>query len=183
MIVYTTLLFQPFCTELFYLMKFSVSTLFFLITIAALTLGWLFERTSRLAAEESHLEKRQLQKFANRSIGAAIEAASLVEMLRESPGGQETLVMDSVLVQHVCETWQDHKLISDTLDETHCSGMTSHALAAILLRSLGCKTPEDFHDKYANAVSSEMPYTTNGSSDVGSADFDLYLKKSIEIGW
>jgi len=161
------------------LMKFSVSTTFAIVTIVALIVGWATERSRRLAQAESHVQERQSLKGANRSIGAAIEAMRLAYRLQDASNDQRMLVLDANLISNTLEIWQNHEAVSYALDQTHCRGMTSHAVVSGLLDALRCATPEEFQARVSQVHKTDPTLLPENLSDLTTSNFDCFLQTSI----
>lgn len=162
------------------LMKFSVSSTFAIVTIFALILGWATERTRRLAREKSYIQERQSLKGANRSIGAAIEATRLAYRLQDASNDQRMIVVDANLITNTLEIWQSHDAVSYALDQTHCAGMTCHAVVSGLLDALRCETPEEFQARVSEVQKTDTSLLPEDLADLKTAKFNCFLQTSID---
>lgn len=165
------------CSEL--IMKFSLFNLFTTIAIVGLTLAWATERSRRLALPQVYLQQRQTMKSANRMIGAAIEASTFAARSKESSADQQRMLLKANLINHTIEIWRNREAVSYTLDQTHCVGMTSNAVASMLLKELSCSKPEDFWSAVSDIRKTGQ---SNLPEDLSEADYSgltSYIQESI----
>lgn len=161
-------------------MKFRLSTLLAIVTIVALTLGWGTERIRRIAQMKSYVQERQSLKVANRSIGGAIEACFFADRIKNVSEDKARIILDATLLAHILEIWKNHESVSYTLDQTHCAGMTSHAITSMLLDALQCATPEDFQARVSQVVKADPSLLPGDLSDLKSSEFRSYIQASID---
>ena len=160
-------------------MKFSLFNLFATIAIVGLTLAWATERSRRLALPQLQLQQRQTMKSANRMIGAAIEASTFAARSKGSAADQHRILLNASLINHTIEIWRNREDVSYTLDQTHCVGMTSNAVASMLLKELNCSKPEDFWSVVSDVRKADQSLLPEDLSEDDNRGLTSYIQESI----
>ena len=161
-------------------MKFSLFNLFATIAIVGLTLAWATERSRRLALPQLQLQQRQTMKSANRMIGAAIEASTFAARSKGSTADQHRTLLNANLINHTIEIWRNREDVSYTLDQTHCAGMTSNAVASMLLKELNCTKPEDFWSVVYDIRKTDQSLLPEDLSEADNRGLTSYIQESIK---
>ena len=143
-------------------MKFRLSTLFLCITIIALGVGWLTERSYKDAAHVSELER-----LLNGTIHTihADRTITLADYYFEAPDTFPE-ILNEKLVWDICWLWR-HKADIDEVLARENSGYCSQMQADDALKLLKCETEKEFFE-----IARKMD-AFEGNDDVFPEFFDI----------